>query len=70
MSKRILNKLTGAFQGLGIELAKSGSFYKFEYEHIPMLLSMDASEQSVCFITHVVESGDVRYERKHSEYGS
>ena len=59
MSKSIMNKLTGAFQGLGIELAKSGSFYEFEYEHIPMLLSMDASEQSVCFITHVVESGDV-----------
>lgn len=59
MSKRILNKLTGAFQGLGIELAKSGSFYEFEFEHIPMLLSMDASDQSVCFITHVVKSGDV-----------
>ncbi len=59
MSKRIMNKLTGAFQGLGIELAKSGSFYEFEYEHIPMLLSLDASDQSVCFITHVVESGDV-----------
>ena len=42
MSKRIINKLTGSFQGLGIELAKSGSFYEFEYEHIPMLLSMDA----------------------------
>ena len=59
MSKRILNKMTGAFQDLGIELTKNGSFYEFEYEHIPMLLSMDASDQSVCFITHVVESGDV-----------
>lgn len=59
MSKRILNKLTGAFQSLGIDLAKSGSFYEFEYEHIPMLLSMDASDQSIAFITHVVESGDV-----------
>ena len=59
MSKRIMNKLTGAFQSLGIDLAKSGSFYEFEYEHIPMLLSMDASDQSIAFITHVVESGDV-----------
>ena len=59
MSKRILNKMTGAFQDLGIELTKNGAFYEFEYEHIPMLLSMDASDQSVCFITHVVESGDV-----------
>ena len=59
MSKRILNKLTGAFQSLGIDLAKSGSFYEFEYEHIPMLLSMDACDQSIAFITHVVESGDV-----------
>lgn len=59
MSKRILNKLTGAFQSLGIDLVKSGSFYEFEYEHIPMLLSMDASDQSIAFITHVVESGDV-----------
>lgn len=59
MSKRILSKLTGAFQNLGIDLAKNGSFYEFEYEHIPMLLSMDSSDHSICFITHVVESGDV-----------
>ena len=59
MSKRILNKLIGAFQDLGIELTKNGSFYEFEYEHIPMLLSMDASDQSIAFITHVVDSGDV-----------
>lgn len=59
MSKRIINKLTGAFQGLCIELKKSGSLYEFEYEHIPMLLSVDASDQSVAFITHVVDSGDV-----------
>ena len=58
MSKRILSKLTGAFQNLGIDLAKNGSFYEFEYEHIPMLLSMDSSDHSICFITHVVESGD------------
>lgn len=59
MSKRILNKLTGAFQNLGIDMTKSGLFYEFEYEHIPMFLSMDASDQSVCFVTYVVESGDV-----------
>lgn len=59
MSKRILNNMTGAFQDLGIELTKNGSFYEFEYEHIPMLLSMDASDQSIAFITHVVDSGDV-----------
>ena len=59
MSKRILNKMTGAFQDLGIELTKNGSFYEFEYEHIPMLLSMDASDLSIAFITHVVDSGDV-----------
>lgn len=59
MSKRMLNKLTGAFHNLGIELTKSGSFYEFEYERVPMLLSMDASDESVVFITHVVESGDV-----------
>ena len=59
MSKRTLNKLTGAFQNLGIELTKNGSFYEFEYDHIPMLLSIDASDQSIAFITHVVDSGDV-----------
>jgi len=59
MSKRIMSILYGAFHSLGIEPIKSGSFYDFEYNHIPMLLSIDTSDQSIAFITHVVDSGDV-----------
>ena len=59
MSKSIINKLSGAFQSLGVKLKKSGSLYEFEYEHIPMLLSVDANDQSIAFVTHVVDSGDV-----------
>ena len=59
MSKRVLNKIQGAFQGLGIELKKGHSLYEFEYEHVIMFLSMDAKEQSIAFVTYVVDSGDV-----------
>ena len=43
---------------LGIDLAKSGTFYEFEYEHIPMLLSIDAAGHSFAFVSLVVDSGD------------
>jgi hypothetical protein len=59
MSKRVLNKINGAFQSLGIELKKGRSLYEFEYEHIYMFLSMDAKDQSIAFITYVVDSGNV-----------
>ena len=59
MSNRVLNKINGAFQSLGIELKKGRSLYEFEYEHIYMFLSMDAKDQSIAFITYVVDSGNV-----------
>ena len=59
MSKRVLNKVQGAFQGLGIELKKGHSLYEFEYEHVFMFLSMDAKDQSIAFVTYVVDSGDI-----------
>ena len=59
MSKRVLNKIQGAFQGLGIVLKKGHSLYEFEYEHVFMFLSMEAKDQSIAFITYVVDSGDV-----------
>lgn len=57
MSKRILNKLQGAFQSLGIELNKERSLYDFEYQHIPIFLYMSAKDLSVAFIAEVVDSG-------------
>ena len=54
-----MNKIQGAFQGLGIELKKGHSLYEFEYEHVFMFLSMEAKDQSIAFITYVVDSGDV-----------
>ena len=59
MSKRVLNKVQGAFQDLGIELKKGHSLYEFEYEHVFMFLSMDAKDQSIAFVTYVVDSGDI-----------
>ncbi len=59
MSKRVLKKIQGAFQELGIELKKGRSLYEFEYEYVFMFLSMDAIDQSIAFVTYVVDSGDV-----------
>lgn len=58
MGKTILYKIKAAFHDLGIRLVSNGSFYEFEYGHIPMLLSIDLKEHSVAFITHVVDSSD------------
>ena len=57
MSKRVLNKIQGAFQSLGIELKKGRSLYRFEYEHIPMFLIMSAKDVTVTFGTEVVDPG-------------
>ena len=54
----MIKELREAFQKLGIELAKSGTFYEFEYEHIPMLLSIDADDHSFAFVSLVVDSSD------------
>ena len=59
MSKRVLKKIQGAFQELGIGLEKGRSLIEFEYEHVFMFLSMDSKDQSIAFITYVVESCDV-----------
>ena len=64
MSKRVLNKIQGAFQGLGIELKKGHSLYEFEYEHVFMFLSMDAKDQSIAFVTYVVDSGDISMDER------
>ena len=58
MNRTMIKELRGAFQMLGIDLAKSGTFYEFEYEHIPMLLSIDAAGHSFAFVSLVVDSGD------------
>ena len=58
MNRTMIKELRESFQKLGIELAKSGTFYEFEYEHIPMLLSIDAAGHSFAFVSLVVDSGD------------
>ena len=58
MNRTMIKELREAFQKLGIELAKSGTFYEFEFEHIPMLLSIDATDHSFAFVSLVVDSGD------------
>lgn len=58
MNKLIIKSLQEAFHKLGIELAKRRSFYEFEYEHIPMLLSIDSNDHSIAFITYVVDSSN------------
>lgn len=63
MSKRVLNKMQGAFQSLGIELKESHTFYEFEYEHIQMLLSMEVKDQSFVFLTYVVDSNEISMDK-------
>ena len=58
MNRLIIKNLKEAFQRLGIELAQSGSFYEFEFEHIPMFLSIDADDHSFAFVSLVVDSSD------------
>ena len=58
MNRLIIKNLKEAFQMLGIELAQSGSFYEFEFEHIPMFLSIDADDHSFAFVSLVVDSSD------------
>lgn len=58
MNKLVIKNLQEAFHKLGIDLAKSGSFYEFEYEHIPMLLSIDSDDHNMAFITYVVDSSN------------
>ncbi len=66
MSKRVLNKMQGAFQSLGIELKESHTFYEFEYEHIQMLLSMEVKDQSFVFLTYVVDSNEISMDKNLS----
>lgn len=63
MNKKILNKIQGAFDSLGIELKKSQDLYEFEYEHIPMFLSIEAKDQSIIFLTYVADSGDISMDK-------
>lgn len=55
MSKKVLNKVRGAFQALGIELKKFHCYYEFEYDHVMALLQIDEEEQSISFVTFVVD---------------
>lgn len=50
--------MQAAFQKLGIELAPSGSFYEFEFEHIPMFLSIDVADHSFAFVSLVIDTSD------------
>lgn len=67
MSKGVLSKIHGAFQSLGIELKKSHSLYEFEYEHTLMLLSVGTKDQSIVFLTYVVDSGDMSVDKNMLE---
>lgn len=58
MKRVIIKNLQDAFQKLGIELTQSGSFYEFEYEHIPMLLSIDSDDYCFAFVSLVIDSSD------------
>lgn len=55
--------MLNAFDCLGIELKKFHTLYEFEYEHIPMFLSIEAKDQSIVFLTYVVESGDINMDK-------
>lgn len=57
MNRIMIKNLREGFQKLGIELAKSGAFYEFEFEHIPMLLSIDTADHSFAFVSLVIDSG-------------
>ena len=58
MSKSVINKVKGSFHNLGIKLTKTGPFYEFEYEFIPTLLSIEAENYSISFVTPVIDSSD------------
>lgn len=58
MSKKVLSKVQGGFQSLGIELKKENNLYEFEYDNVLMFLSIDTKDQSIAFVTYVVDSGN------------
>ena len=58
MNRKITKNLQDAFQKLGIELTQSESFYGFEYEHIPMFLSIDTDDCCFAFVSLVIDSSD------------
>ena len=56
MSKtKIIYKLKKPFSELGIELKRNGTFYKLEYENLPILLSVDNETGTCVFVTHIIE---------------
>lgn len=63
MCKKVLSKIQGAFNSLSIGLKKFHTLYEFEYEHIPMFLSIEAKDQSIVFLTYVVDSGDISMDK-------
>lgn len=67
MSNKILKKVKKAFEGLGVELKKGKTLYEFEYEHVLMFLSLDNEEQSIAFVTYVVDSGDTEMDQSTLE---
>lgn len=58
MNRLMIKNLQEAFHKLGIELIQSGTFYEFEFEHIPMLLSIDSDDYCFAFVSLVIESSD------------
>ncbi len=58
MCKELYVKLESVFQDLGLELKRSGSSLEFEYENMPVLLSVDVENQSFTFMTYVAIAGD------------
>lgn len=58
MNRIITKNLQEAFHKLGIELIQSGTFYEFEFEHIPMLLSIDSDDYCFEFVSLVIDSSD------------
>ncbi|MCR5181137.1 MAG: hypothetical protein K6C30_07995 [Bacteroidaceae bacterium] len=57
MKKRLIDKVQGAFQELGIELKEYQDFYEFEYKHFTFLLSLTEEDQSMAFLSPVTDPG-------------
>lgn len=58
MNRLMIKNLQEAFHKLGIELIQNGTFYEFEFEHIPMLLSIDSDDYCFAFVSLVIDSSD------------
>ena len=54
--KGVLPKLREAFQQLGMEMKRNGSFYELEYKKVFMFLSIYEDEWTFAIFTYVIDS--------------